>query len=313
MAESLQYLRRVRLTVSGAGSVMDLSQMRIHFKVRQFDSESPNNAEIRIYNLSRSKIDQIIEEFREVTLEAGYQFNLGVIFKGTVKWVRVGREPNNVDTYLDLLCADGDIPYNQAFIAKSVMAGATAKDRIDEITKSMQEKGLGASPTVVMKETTGGILPRGKVLFSMAKVAMRKEAEALASSWSIQNGELVLLPNDEFIPGEAIVLTGHSGLIGRPEQTLDGIRAKCLINPKIKIGQLVKLDNASINQQVSVDNPANVAYDSYSNLQFLANLSTDGLYRVYVCEYEGDTRAVPWYCDLTLLAVDPKENLVIIE
>jgi hypothetical protein len=208
MAESLQYLRRVKLTVSGAGGGMDLSNMRIRFHVRQNDEESPNNANIRIYNLSKSTTDQIVEEFREVVLEAGYEFNQGVIFKGTLKWVRIGREPNNVDTYLDLLCADGDVPYNQAFISKSMLAGTTAKERIDEITKSMQEKGLGTSPTVVMKETTGGILPRGKVLFGMPRVNLRREAEAANSTWSIQNNELVFLPKDEYLPGEAVVLTG---------------------------------------------------------------------------------------------------------
>lgn len=311
MSGDLQFLRRAKLTVAGGKGSIDLSNLRIRFTVKAADVESPNNASIRIYNLATSTIEQIVEEYREISLEAGYEFNLGVIFKGTIKWYRVGREEGSTDSYLDLLAADGDLPYNQAYISKAIAAGATAKQRVAEIAKEFQAEGLGEKTTVLLPET-GGILPRGKVLFGMARVAMRKEAESAEASWSIQDNELVVVPKDEYLPGEAVVLTGHSGLIGRPEQTVDGIKAKCLINPKLRIASLVKLDNASINKSVSLGK-APVAYDSYTNLQFLANLSTDGLYRVYVIEYVGDTRSNEWYCTLTLLAVDPKENLVIIE
>lgn len=314
MADSLQYLRRVKLTVTGAGGGLDLSKMRIRFKVRAADVESPNNADIRIYNLSKSTVDQIIEEFKEIQLEAGYEFNQGLIFKGTLKWYRYGREPNGVDTYLDLLAADGDIPYNQAFISKSFEAGMTGRERILEIAKTMQEKGLGSSPTIAVPPT-GGIIPstRGKVMFGMSRVNLAREVLAMQSTWSIQNNELVVIDKTGYLPGEAVVLNGHSGLIGRPDQTIDGIKAKCLINPKIKVGSLVKLDNASINVNVPVDPKVPVVYDSYTNLQFVANIATDGLYRAYVIEYVGDTRASDWYAELTLLEVDPKENLVVIE
>ncbi len=314
MADSLQYLRRVKLTVTGAGGGLDLSKMRIRFKVRAADVESPNNADIRIYNLSKSTVDQIIEEFKEIQLEAGYEFNQGLIFKGTLKWYRYGREPNGVDTYLDLLAADGDIPYNQAFISKSFEAGMTGRERIEEITKTMQEKGLGSSPTIAVPPT-GGIIPstRGKVMFGMSRVNLAREVLAMQSTWSIQNNELVVIDKTGYLPGEAVVLTGQSGLIGRPEQTIDGIKAKCLINPKIKVGGLVKLDNASINRNASVTPSTPVVYDSYTNMQFTASISTDGLYRAYVIEYVGDTRSTDWYAELTLLEVDPKENLVVIE
>jgi len=309
----LQYLRRAKLIVSGGGSGLDLSSMRIKFKVKAADVESPNNADIRVYNLSQGTVDLIIQEFKEVTLEAGYEFNVGPIFKGTIKWFRVGRETNGTDTYLDILAADGDVPYNQAIINQTLEAGLTAKERVTKIAETMQEKGLGTSPQVLLPET-GGILPRGKVLFGMARVAMRREAETAGASWSIQSNELMIVPKDEFLPGEAVLLTGQSGLIGRPEQTVDGIKARCLINPAIKVAGLVKLDNASINQTLqATPGEAPITYDQYAGLQFVANLNTDGLYRVYVVEYVGDTRSTEWYAELTLLAVDPKENLVVIE
>jgi hypothetical protein len=50
------------------------------------------------------------------------------------------------------------------------------------------------------------------------------------------------------MPGEAVVLTSGTGLLGRPEQTEDSIEIVSLLNPLLKIGSRVQIDNASINQ-----------------------------------------------------------------
>lgn len=312
----LQFLRQVKLVVNGmGGDGLDLSQMRLRFSIKAADVESPNNAMIRIYNLSDATVKQITEEYKEVELQAGYRFNLGTIFKGTIKWFRAGREPNGVDTYLDLLAADGDIPYNQAFISKSFAADTPREDRINALIAPMQELGLGTSPQIHLNETGGVVVNgRGKVAFGMARAAAAKEAEAAGATWSIQDNEFVMIDKTKYLPGEAVVLNGQSGLIGRPEQTVEGIKARCLINPGIKVGGLVKLDNAAINTtQLADSSAAPIAYNQYTALQYVANISGDGLYRAYVIEYEGDTRSGPWYADLTLLAVSESENLVTIE
>lgn len=307
----LQYLRQARLTVVGAGAEMDLSAMRFRFSIKAAEVESPNNASIRIYNLSKDTATTIKKEFREVTLEAGYSGRSGVIFKGTIKWFREGRE-GSTDAYLDLLAADGDVAYNQAMINMTIEAGTTSRERIAIVAATMEEKGLSKSQ-IFMAET-GGILPRGKVKFGMSRVNMRKEVEAAGGTWSIQQGQIVALPKDGYVPGQAIILNGQSGLIGRVEQTVDGVKAKCLINPDIKVGQLVKIDNASINKDFQADAGGSpVPYDQYRGIRNVANVTTDGLYRVYVIEYEGDTRGREWYSDLILLAVDPAENLVVME
>jgi hypothetical protein len=156
---------------------------------------------------------------------------------------------------------------------------------------------------------TGGILPRGKVLFGLARANLRAEVQNVGATWSIQNGQVNVTPLDGYLPGEAIVLTSQTGLIGRAEQTQDGVRARCLINPRIAPGTLVKIDNKSINetfQQADFTIPgAQLPYNRYAGLQQFADVSADGLYRVYVAEVKGDTRGAPWWMDLILLAVDP--------
>lgn len=311
------YGRKATLTVSRTefagnnvsayrpASTIDLSDMHFKFRTAQQDVESPNNCTIRIYNLAQGTVDSITKfEYDRVVLQAGYAAGaFGVIFDGTIKQFKIGRE-NATDTYLDLLCADGDLAYNFAIVNKTLAAGSSPADRVKAAIDSMAQK--GAAPGHQMSYT-GGVLPRGKVLFGMARALLRQEAESQLASWSIDNGRINIIPLKGFKPGEAVVLTAQTGLIGLPEQTLDGVRAQSLLNPRIEVASLFKIDNASINriqQQNGSTLPA-PAFNTYAGIQNLAHVAADGLYRAFVVEHEGDTRGVAWYSHLVGLAVNP--------
>jgi hypothetical protein len=319
MSDNSQFGRKaslfvIRPSVTAPGSVVpspagaiDLSEMHFTFKINQADLESPNNAVIRIFNLSdgssQSTVQTIIKgEYSRVVLQAGYENGaFGVIFDGNVKQFRKGRL-SATDTYLDLLCADGDLGYNFSVANQTLAAGSTSAQRTAAIIKSMTPLGISAGS---LAPSTGGVLPRGKVLFGMARALMRAEVQTQGATWSIQNGKINVIPLDGYLPGEAVVLDSMSGMIGMPEQTDNGIKVRCLLNPKITPGGLVKIDNKSINQIIKT-NPkaAPVPFNQWTGIQLLADVTSDGLYRVFVCEHEGDTRGVAWYSDLICLAVD---------
>jgi hypothetical protein len=145
-------------------------------------------------------------------------------------------------------------------------------------------------------------LPRGKVMYGNARDYLRDVAQTTDKSWSIQDGKVTMVSNTSYLPGERVVLTSKTGLIGTPQQTTEGVNMKCLLNPRIKIGGLVEIDNKSIAQlkiNLSVPNsPANIP----------APLTHDGVYYVLAAEYQGDTRGVEWYTTLTTLNVDISTN-----
>lgn len=288
-------------------SVIDLSQMHFTFKTFAADVESPNNAVIRIFNLARganqNTVQEIIKgEYSRVILQAGYEKGeFAVIFDGNVRQFRVGRL-NATDTYLDLLCADGDLGYNFSVISQSIAAGSTPKQRVDAIVASMKQYGVTAGS---IAPSTGGTLPRGKVLFGMSRVLLRQQAITQQASWSIQNGKINLIPLNGYLPSDPVVLNALNGMVGLPEQTNDGIKIRCLLNPKILAGQAVRIDNRSINQTIQAQpNAAPVPFNQWTGVQLLADVTADGLYRVYVAEHEGDTRGQAWYSDLTCLSID---------
>ena len=300
--------RRATLLLVQGGKALDLSDLQFTFETAQEDEQSPSSCSIRIFNLSDATLKKVKEEFSRVVLQAGYVNSaFGTIFDGTIIQYRIGRSEGSADTYLDILAADGDQAYNFALINQTLKAGSSPGDRIAAAVKAMNDKGVSAGQ--IMVPMTGGILPRGKVLFGLAKTILRSQVQAINSTWTIDEGKINVVPLEGYLPGDAVVLTSATGLVGRVEQTQDGIRARVLLNPLIKVGGLIKIDNASINQTIanpSVALPAGqLIYNKYAGVAFLADVSTDGIYRVYVAEYKGNTRGQEWYTDLVALSVNP--------
>ncbi|MES2498923.1 MAG: hypothetical protein V4570_00190 [Pseudomonadota bacterium] len=304
-----QYLRKASLIVGqneASRGAIDLSELCFRFSVKRGDIQTPNTADIRVYNVSEQTAQAVEREFERVVLQAGYEGGFGIIFDGQIKQVRRGRE-SQTDTFIDITCADGDSAYNFSVSAFSLAAGSTPKDAVSEILKDMAERGISKG---FIPDLPGNPLPRGKIFYGMSKDKMREIAKNTNTSWSIQDGKLQMVPLTTYMPGEIPVLTGATGVIGLPEQTQNGIRLKVLLNPAIKIGQAVKLDNASIQKfkySLSITQEASNLLNEQSN-----KINNDGLYYVMIADHTGDTRGNEFYTDLTCLAIDaavPRELL----
>lgn len=295
-----QYIRQATLVVSKGTEGLDLSEMRFSFRVSQSDMQSPNNCAIRIHNLSPQTSALVQKEFSQVTLQAGYEGSgSGVIFTGDIKQFRRGKE-SAVDTYLDILAADGDLGYNFGVVNKTLAAGASPRDVANAAADAMK---LGRPMN--FDAFTGGTLPRGKVLFGMARDTFSDLAATQKSTWSVQNGQVQILPLTGYLRGEAVVLDALSGMVGIPEQTEEGIRIRCLLNPRLTVGGSVKIDNASINKLLQQDpRAAPIPFNQWTGIQLLATIADDGLYRVFVVEHSGDNRGQEWYSDLICLAIN---------
>lgn len=292
MADDHLYLRKCSLVVGGDGRGLELGDFRVVFKVNHADYETPNHADIRVYNLAGETAHRIRKEFTRVILQAGYESSFGTVFDGNVRQVRRGRE-NGTDTYLDILASDGDRAYNYAVVNTTLAAGSTAADQVKAAQTAMAEHGVKAGD---LPELPGAKLPRGRVMYGMARTAMREVAQSTDTTWSVQNGTMQMVPIQGYRSGEAVVLTGESGLIGQPEQTNEGIKVRALINPRFRVGGRIKLDNASIKEfrteiKVGAFNRA-------------PRLDDDGLYRILAVDFLGDTRGNDWYADLICVGID---------
>jgi hypothetical protein len=294
-----QYGRVCTLLVSNKqGQALDLSALRIKFKVKKTGVMTPNAGDIIVYNIEAKTQKLIQNEFTNVLLQAGYLGNYGLIFKGNIKQFITGRE-SATDTFINLNCGDGDKAYNFATINQTIKAGVTPQVQLNAGLASMS--GMGISPGY-NGQLPQIALPRAKVIYGNSRDHLKKLADTYGFTWSIQDGNLVFLSQGTYLPNQAIVLTSKTGMIGTPQQTTEGIDVKSLLNPNLRVHNRVQLDNASI-AKMKIDfwtpgSPANTP----------SPISHDGMYYALVVEHSGDTRGQEWYSNMRLLTVDVSSN-----
>ncbi len=235
----MQYLRKCQIVLADAsGAGLDFSQFKVTFQVRRGDSQTPNSCDLRIYNLAASTVNRIQNEFTQISLSAGYPGNMGLIFTGTIKQVRKGRIDAK-DNYVDVTAADGDEAYNFAPISLSLRAGSKPADHVQAFLSTMGSYDItkGYQP-----QFSSNGLPRGRVYYGLARDELRDFADANDVTWSIQDGALTFIPLNSSIPsGTVPIISSSTGMIGVPEVTQNGISVRVLLNPTLKIGQLIQI------------------------------------------------------------------------
>lgn len=287
-----QFIRKAKLLIGGDTKGIDLSELQFSFQIRQAQLATPQFATVRIYNISATTAQTIkANEYTRLIIEAGYQHGaFGVIFDGELIQARLGRE-SAVDTFMDIIASEG-YSANQAVIGTTLAAGATGKDAANAAAGSMSIpiKFYDYDPTVK--------LPRGQVLYGMARDVLHKTAATAGYSYFYQNGQIVWIPLQGYKDGSAAVMNATTGMIGWPEQTQDGIKVRCLLDPLIEVGSRLQIDNASI---LRAQYSADISFIAGS----LPSLDADGIYRVCVVEHHGDTRGREWYSDIICVSIDP--------
>lgn len=133
-------------------------------------------------------------------------------------------------------------------------------------------------------------------MYGMARQYMRDEARDTGTDWSIRDGKVQMVTRKGDLPGEAVVLTHENGLVASPDQTQDGITVRSLLNPRLRVGGRIKLDNASIK---AMQTPLKQAGGGQGG-----RLDADGFYRIIKVEFRGDTRGNDWYADVVCIGID---------
>jgi hypothetical protein len=310
------WLRKINLTVyEASGSALDLSNMRIVFTVKKTVTPNPNQLYARVYNLKK-ETQQKVKSFHRVQLSAGYKSNFGMIFDGVVVLYVQGKE-NTVDTYLDIFAGDGEELFNNGSVILTWPAGTKPSQKIRD---GFQQNGAKVGTIDVGKGEQQTL--RSTAFVGMLKDLVRNQTNATASDFFIDNGEAHVISRTGYRPGEAVILKPTTGLVGMPQVTPQGIEARCLINPKLRLGGQVKID-ADILSNVPYQPGSSKPFDSNQGLaagasfgpgainqfQFAATSPT-GTYKILLLEYTGDTRGTPWYAVIVGIAVGNDGNVI---
>jgi hypothetical protein len=297
-------------TISGSDGI-DLSQLRCVFQLKKMINGTPNILYAKIYNLSKKTIDKV-KQYHRVQLAAGYKANYGMIFDGAVALYVVGRD-NPVDTYLELFAGDQEGPLSSNTIALTWPANTKpeqkAKDMINGggLTVGHVDTGTNQQPTL-----------RSSTFIGMARNGLRDIINASQADMLVENGVVHIIPWTGYMPGEIIELSPSTGLVNIPKVTPDGIECQCLLNPKLRLGGLFKLDSKWL---------SNLPFEPGSKEPFQslprpfeptgpgfqrgsASISPTGTYKIAFMTHYGDSRGNPWYTDLVGIAAGADGSLL---
>ncbi len=322
-AASLQIADETGAGIELAGA--DLSNaLRIRFTCIYATQNSPISLQARVYNLSGQTIKMIqglaqkqapnvsgvpFATTARCTLLAGYQGSLSTLFVGQIYQLRSGYE-NSTDSYLDIFAASGDYFKNWAINNASLAKGHTATDKWNAIGKDAPtwQATMGEPPPGL--STTPSV--RGSVLFGMARDNLDDLGRSNNFTWNMNGSQVQALPKFTPRPGSSVVINFQTGQVGFPEQTEEGIKVTCLLNPQITWGTKIQLTNTEIsnlllnqpglgNEHGAVSPTASTS----SSQVVVPPLNTDGSYVVIQVRHIGDTRGNDWYSHMIAVSTDP--------
>jgi len=264
-----RFNRDYRLLVGHPGQkgVEIVPPMRITFEADKDTKEEPNVTKIRIWNLARDTRDAMEEPDTVAALYAGYAEEDGplLLAYGTVSEAWTYFDGPDVVTELEVL--DGYAEIRDTVVSLGYGPGARASTIARDLARQM---GLRLN---MAADVPDRVWQNGYSYYGAARVALHKIVQGTGLEWSIQNGELQIIPRLGTTPRQAFVLAADSGLIGYPErmrkgarekarvkdqrsgdnkdivsakQQIDGWRVKSLLLPTLNPGDLVKLESRTI-------------------------------------------------------------------
>lgn len=293
-------IAQVITDTAATGEGISINDLRISFKVTKTITRTPNTGDIKIYNLSPDTEGRIKGEFDDVILNAGYDGSTVLLFRGNIKNSSAFNDgPSRV---MQLACADGDHDFHGTTVNFSLGAGSNSSQLIDHIVSKFTTTTKG---TIVFPDKPR---IRGRVFVGMARHALDWLARQNDSHWSIQDSVLQIVATDTTLPTEAIVITSDTGMIESPTRTDKGINVKCLLNPRIKPGGKIFLNNNDIQLQVrqarlKLPSAKPTTGHKAKQVHRIALLDPQGIYKVLKVEHEGDTRGAQWESRIVCVAL----------
>lgn len=248
----------------------------IRFAVERTLKPSPNNATITIRNLNpthRKQLQELDEPF--VRLEAGWADGIWEVFQGNLRDVTTHRTGTTWETVIT--SGDGEKVIRNARLALSVGPGASVSQLVKAIVSSMglviEDAAAAHVEDLAFLKSGATSFGEGVALTGPAADALDELLEGTGSEWSIQAGEVRIVPVGKAIAGPTVLLSSKTNIIGSPEPGNKGItEVSCLLHPGIDPGRAVEVRSEHVN----------------------------GVYRIERVSDEGDTMGADWLhrCDL---------------
>lgn len=277
--------------------VLEITGLRITFRIAKDLGTTSNTAVIQVYNLSETTKNLLREVFNTITLQVGYEDGDGIklIFKGNISESFTNRRGGDLITTIK--SGDGLEALITTKFNKGYSSGTSAWDILDDIVKAFGLPEKISNRLKVIARKKGKKFANAFTSSGTARKAMDKIVRQLDVEWSIQNGNIKILELEDVDDSPITLLTSNTGLIGLPVRVYD-LKKREKTKKKVEVGSDVKDIQRKGWKLESLLLPE---VEPGARIKVQEDISgINGVYRVEKIDQRGDNYGTNWSSFLTV-------------
>lgn len=255
-------------TYRPTGSTVEITGLRIQFDIEKALTKHPNKCQITISNLSRETRAIFEKQPVTISLEAGHDQVFHSLFFGDQIFARSEVKGTDWETLAQV--SDGSRAFNFTRVSKSYVRGTPVLTALRDVAAAM---GQDLPRNLVVDDVLRSQFLTGAVVIGAARDELTRLLAPYGYRWSMQDGRIQCLREDEVADGQAILIQQSTGMIGSPAYGTPhrngkppALHIKMLLYPGLKCGQRIKVVSQTVN----------------------------GLFRIEKVTHKGDTHGPEW-------------------
>lgn len=237
-------------TIKSGGVTLKSSELDFEFDVPFDDDLEANEGEIIVYNLSGNTISQL-KTNAEISIEAGYEGDTGLIYKGLI--AKVSSAVEGADRVTTIKVID-KIPNNPTVI-QSFSSGESTEKILTWLLKEASKAGLAIAKKSIQYSST---CENDVSIEEPLTEAIKTYSEACGVSTFINNGKVYSCMLDEVDDVSEFLVRADTGMIGTPKefeeeqifegtkQIIRGYEVDMLLQHRISVGSKIQLMKKSL-------------------------------------------------------------------
>lgn len=264
----IQRNRQYRLVIGdyNTGEALEITDLQVTFDISKSpdNKKRTNSASIECYNLSEEHLKLLDTDYPAAVFEAGYLDTGGPkrLFAGQV--THVSTRKSGTDRITQVTMGSGYTNLNHQLLSEFVPEGQNAKVVVQKFIRA-----IGADRGVISGTNLNNPIIGGYPLSGTPKDMMDEFCEKYSCEWQLDDGVVYVhdkgRPNNENFE-QAYVISKYTGLIETPYRVSGdrqrskkdkvkkpGIQMKILLNPNIRAGDIIYLEDTLITGWLKVE------------------------------------------------------------
>lgn len=272
-----RFLRSVQVTIGEPERAVRIRNLLVRFRIRREATDTPAEGRIDIYNLNESNETRIRERAERVVLEAGYGGTLDTIFDGDVR--RVERQRADLDRITRVHVGGNVETRSRSIFIRSYEGEVAVRDIV---TDGVATLGLQLGPVDLIPESA---VETDFRYSGPTHVMLSQRLRPLGVRWYEADGVVHFTRLRRSIDDRpsGVLISERSGMVGTPTVTDDGIRVRTLLDPRLRLDSLIRVESDVLPDAASGD-----------SLNLRAGEFHQAEWKVVTVEHAGDNREGPF-------------------